>query len=146
MQSDTTKLAQLLKEWEVLLAMEAREAAGEDVKPLQCMHWRLNSVTRLGFLAQELDALSQQPLSTEGAGIPIMKACTQHLFDSAIVENTHQGAKDIMKDARHNFRSRVHKMHAVINTAALQSRDLNHVKATETIWHCLCLLVGAVSL
>lgn len=86
---------------------------------------------RVCYLAHEQDMLLRVQLTEQGAGMTISRAICQHFGDSAIVENCHQGAKDLMRQARHNMRSRVSKMNAVFHTAALGARLVNQVSVPD---------------
>ena len=122
---------QMMAEWESLLEAESKDRAGEKVNCLGAMTWRLNAVTRLCYLAHEQDLLCRVQLTEQGSGLAISRAICQHFGDSAIVENCHQGAKDIMREARHNMRSRVSKFHAAFHTAALGARLVNQVTVPD---------------
>ena len=63
----------MLREWNFLLKA-----------PLQAMNWRLATLPRLCFLASER---SLEEVAN------IMKCCTNHIGDSALVENVHNQAK-----------------------------------------------------
>ena len=114
------------KEWEVLLGLEAKDSSGIFVKGLESLHFLSTSVARLAFMLNEQDLLSHTSNAAK-----VLKACVHHFGDTACVENTHQGAKDILTEARHNQRSRVHKFQACLNTKVMQSRKTNHIAVNE---------------
>ena len=110
-------------DWKLLEAAKCKQAEGELISPLQFMRWRQSNVVRLVFLAN--DVAQWTTASNNNTAIHLLKLCICHLGDTAVIENTHQGAKDILRDARHNDRSRVCKQHAVLSSSALQSREVS---------------------
>ena len=54
-----------------------------------------------------------------------------HLGDTACIESTHSSAKDSMRDARSNFKSRVSKYYHCIASKVLSSRKTSHVTISE---------------
>ena len=113
-------------EWKVLLGWEDQDRSGTFVRGLDALHFLGTSIARLAFMLNEQDLLS----NTSNAA-KVLKACVCHFGDTAVVENTHQGAKDILTEARHNQRSRVHKFQACLNTKVLQSRKTHHIAVNE---------------
>ena len=117
---------QMLKDWEKILKWEALAAKGENIEGLDSLHFLQSSFCRLGYLLNEDDVCNQRSQAQVW-----MKAAICHHGDSAIIENSHQAAKDTLRDARHNQRSRVHKQMAVINSKVLQTRKTPHVSVNE---------------
>ena len=115
-------LAQMAEEWTWLLKAEAVCAAGHIVAPLDLMHFRLNTVVRLIYVARERDA--------EDA-LELLRTCTCHIGDSRLIEVVHQKAKDSLRDARHSQKSKVGKQYAVIRTEALKSRGIPEVHVSD---------------
>ena len=113
-------------DWEKLLSLEEKYATGDLVPGLEALHFLQSSVTRLAYILNERDLLD----STSNAQA-VMKALILHLGDSSCVENTHQSAKDCLREARHNQRSRVLKMKACLDSKILQSRNAPHVSVNE---------------
>ena len=113
-------------EWKVLLGLEDKDRSGTFVRGLDALHFLGTSIARLAFMLNEQDLLS----NTSNAA-KVLKACVCHFGDTAVVENTHQGAKDILAEARHNQRSRVHKFQACLNTEVFQSRKTHHIAVNE---------------
>ena len=76
---------QMAEEWSLLLQGEARYAAGEDIAPMDYMHWRLRTPARLLYLAHERDSHSASSDALE-----LLKTYTCHVGDSRIVEKLDQ--------------------------------------------------------
>ena len=74
------------QEFSALLKAEAMEASGSKLKPLGHMHWRLSSVARICYLAQERN---------RGELHDLMKCICCHVGDTSLVENVHKEAKDL---------------------------------------------------
>ena len=75
----------MLREWHHLLEAESRQCKGQALPPLQAMHWRLGTVARLAYLANER---GQGELSN------ILKCLCNHYGDTALIENVHKEAKE----------------------------------------------------
>lgn len=115
--------------WEVLLDLEGRDAKGEHIPGLDAMHFLKESITRVCFLLNERDLKCHGSLASV-----IMRALILHLGCTSCIENTHQSAKNTLRQARHNQRSRVHKYKACMDAAdakILQSRQVPHVSINE---------------
>ena len=113
-------------DWQKLLQFEGKYANGHNVPGLAALHFLQNSITRLAYILNERDLLD----NTSHAKA-VMKALIFHLGDTTCVENTHQSAKDILRESRHNQRSRVLKMKACLDAKILQSRQAPHVDVNE---------------
>lgn len=125
-QQQRTAQAKMLKDWEQILQWESKAAQGEDIQGLDSLHFLKSSFCRLGYLLNEDDVHNKRSQAQVW-----VKAAILHFGDSAIVENTHQSAKDTLSEARHNQRSRVHKQMAVINSKVLKTRQTPHVTVNE---------------
>jgi hypothetical protein len=112
--------------WEVLLDLEGRDAKGEHIPGLDAMHFLKESITRVCFLLNERDLKCHGSLASV-----IMRALILHLGCTSCIENTHQSAKNTLRQARHNQRSRVHKYKACMDAKILQSRQVPHVSINE---------------
>ena len=76
--------------------------------------------------------MNEKDLITGTADAQVMMQCLiNHVGCTSVIENTHQGAKDTLRQARHNQRSRVHKFKACIDAKILQSRQIDHVSINE---------------
>ena len=84
-QKATAAKQRMLQEWQHLLKAEALQAAGQPVAPLGNMHFRLASVTRLAYMANERN---------QGELESIMRCLTTHVGDTALIENVHKEAKE----------------------------------------------------
>ncbi|CAE6958908.1 unnamed protein product [Symbiodinium sp. CCMP2456] len=125
-ETKTGSQEKMAREWKWLLKGEELQAAGQDVPPLDLMHWRKRSVVRLLFLAQERD----EKLGTAEAS-HLLQTFTCHVGDTRIVENCHQIAKDSLRDARHSQKSKVGKMDSVINSGVFKERGIPAVEVTD---------------
>eukprot|EP00438_Fugacium_kawagutii_P005591 Skav209410 [mRNA] locus=scaffold2187:150414:152573:+ [translate_table: standard] len=112
--------------WKKLLEFEAEAAAGKFVPGMDALHFLKSSLTRVCFLLNEKDIHD----GTSNASVA-MKALVHHMGCASCVENTHQSAKDSLRQARHNQRSRIHKYKACIDAKILQSRQTPHVSISE---------------
>ena len=113
------------KEWEKLLAFE-QVAHSHYVVGLDALHFAHSAVARLAFLLNEHDRMH----GTSEACC-LMKTLVTSLGDTLSVENSHQRAKDCMRESRHNMRSRVHKQLAIISSKVLSQRQTNHIRVPE---------------
>jgi hypothetical protein len=118
--------AQMQAEWKILLGLEEKDLAGNHVRGLQSLHFLYGCVCRLAFLLNERDV----DLGTHQAAI-LIKALVTNFGDTLCIENTHQSAKDCLRESRHNVRSRVHKMGAVIDSRLFQTRKTEHISVSE---------------
>ena len=116
------------QEWQHLLVLESQQEAGANIQPLEQCHFLRSSWVRLQYHLNEEACMAGQP---SHAQLMQQKVAIQHFGDSRIIENAHQGAKDILRDARHNVRSTTHKMGAVISCQALPQRKTNHIQVTD---------------
>ena len=116
------------QEWQHLLVLESQQEAGANIQPLEQCHFLFNSWVRLQYHLNEEAYNTGQPSAQTQL---MQQVATQHFGDSRIIENAHQGAKDILRDARHNVRSTTHKMGAVISCQALPQRKTNHIQVTD---------------
>ena len=125
---DQVKDAQIkmLDEWNLLLEAEQKDLEGTHVRALDSLQFLNGAVCRLAFLLNEQDCHCH----SHEASILIRSLIT-NFMDTLCVENTHQSAKDCLRDSRHNVRSRVHKMGAVIDSRLFQTRKTNHVAVSE---------------
>ena len=114
------------KEWKCLLGLEAKDMAGVHVRGIDGMHFLKTSVARLAFLLNEQDLLCKSDNAAT-----LMHSLVYHFGDTVVVENTHQSAKDMLAEARHNQRSRVHKMQACLDAKILQTRQTNHISVSD---------------
>ena len=114
------------QEWKQILQVESEFAKGTNIKALEAIHCLKSSWVRIMFLSNEADILAGTQDCSD-----LMVASVQHMGDTTCIENTHQGAKDCLRESRHNVRSRVHKMAAVINTSVMKSRKFTHIFLTE---------------
>ena len=113
-------------DWELLLECEHKELNGHYVPSLGSLHFLFGALCRLAYLLNERDCHQ----GSNQAAI-LIKALITHFGDTLCIENTHQSAKDCLRDSRHNIRSRVHKMSAVIDSRLFQTRQSPHVAVTE---------------
>ena len=113
-------------DWDMLLMHEEQQLHGKYVAQLPSLDFLLGSVCRLCYLLNERDCLQG---SSQAACL--LKALITHFGDTLCIENTHQSAKDCLRDSRHNIRSRVHKMSAVIDSRLFQTRQTPHVAVSE---------------
>ena len=125
-QQQRTTQAKMLKDWEQILQWESKAAQGEHIQGLESLHFLQSSFCRLGYLVNEDDVHNMRSQAQVW-----MKAAILHFGDSAIIENSHQAAKDTLLEARHHQRSRVHKQMAVINSRVMQTRQTPHVSVNE---------------
>ena len=116
-------------EWRMLLEAESTEAAGALVTPLSFLHWRQNQVVRLLYLSNDL-AQSSTSSSSVSTVLHLLRLCVSHIGDTVVIENSHQQAKDCLRDARHNSRSRISKQHAVVTCNSLTSRGLKTIEVS----------------
>ena len=117
---------QMLKEWKLLLDLEEQDLAGKHVRSLASLHFLQGVLCRVSFLLNEDDSHKG---SHEAA--KLLKPLLVNFGDTLCVENTHQSAKDCMRESRHNVRSRVNKQCAVINSRLFQTRQTEHVSIPE---------------
>ena len=117
---------QMLKEWKLLLDLEEQDLAGKHVRSLASLHFLQGALCRVSFLLNEDDSHKG---SHEAA--KLLKPLLVNFGDTLCVENTHQSAKDCMRESRHNVRSRVNKQCAVINSRLFQTRQTEHVSIPE---------------
>lgn len=118
-------LSAMLNDWKKLLGLEEKYAHGSSMKALEAVHCLQNCWVRLLFLVGERDHLCKGLEAVE-----LMRATLEHMGDTQCVENTHQAAKDCLRDARHNVRSRVHKMSAVIGSSVFKTRKVQHISVS----------------
>ena len=117
---------QMQRDWEAILELEQKYCRGEHIPGMEAMHFLKESITRVCFLMNEKD------LITGTADAQVMMQCLiNHVGCTSVIENTHQSAKDTLRQARHNQRSRVHKFKACIDAKILQSRQIDHVSINE---------------
>lgn len=97
----------MLREWKLILKAEQMAADGQDILPLQSMHFLQSAFCRLHFLACEKDSLipALQPDNSDACFLA--KVATHHVGDTVIIENTHQKVKDLLTQARHESSSRL---------------------------------------
>ena len=114
------------KDWATILKLEEKDASGEFIAGFESLNCIKESMTRVSYILNELDTIN----GTSNV-LPLIKTVVLSLGDTQCVENTHQAAKDILKDARHHVRSRVHKFKACIDSKVLQTRKTEHVKVSE---------------
>ena len=62
-----------LEDFEALLNAEAAEAAGFEVEPLACMHWKLNPMIRDIYLAHEQDEAIGRSCQPHSAAMRLQK-------------------------------------------------------------------------
>ena len=121
---DTQKTMQ--KHWLQILKLERKDATGTAVQGLDCIHCLQGAVCRLSYIVNEMDTIN----STNHCKA-ILKALCVNLGDTSCIENTHQSAKDTLRQSRHNQRSRVHKFKACLDAKILQVRKTNHLVVHE---------------
>lgn len=73
--------------------------------------------------------------------IALAKASLCRMGDTRCIENCHQLAKDCLRDARHNVRSRVHKMAAVIS--ASKTATIDTINCFFHVWLDRILVIGS---
>ena len=117
---------QMQREWTMLLEFEGKDLEGKHVKSLSSLHCLQGALCRLCFLLNETDCHSG---SHEAA--KLLKPLIVNFGDTLCVENTHQSAKDNLRESRHNQRSRVSKQCAVLNSRLFQTRKTPHVSIPE---------------
>ena len=120
-------------DWTKILAKEAEFEAGHWVPALELIHVLRGSFVRLFYLMNEKDLESK---SLEPAASVMMGVACRCQGDSACIENTHQSAKDILRDARHNIRSRVHKQFAVQQSRMMVTRKWDHIQVEDADKAC----------
>ena len=121
---DTQKAMQ--KHWLQILKLERNDAKGVAVPALDFIHCLQGAVCRLAYIVNEMDTIN----STNHCKA-ILKALCVNLGDTSCIENTHQSAKDTLRQSRHNQRSRVHKFKACLDAKILQVRKANHLVVHE---------------
>ena len=114
------------EDWQAILELEKRYCMGEHIPGMEAMHFLKESITRVCFLLNEQDLIN----GTADAQV-IMQCLINHVGCTSVIENTHQSAKDTLRQARHNQRSGVHKFKACIDAKILQSRQIDHVSISE---------------
>ena len=124
----SSTLALMVDEWKLLLSAESQVSHGNDIPPLQTLHFLQSSFCRLHFLAAERDNLVQ---ASDSDAILLTKVACQHVGDTVLVENTHQKVKDLLRQARHETSSRMSKFQAVIQSNVFAGRDLPHLKVDD---------------
>ena len=113
-------------DFEKILSLEASNASGQNCGPLDCIHILGSSFMRLLFLLNERDiAAGRTDAST------LLEVAVCHQGDTACIESTHSAAKDILRDSRHNIRSRIHKQFAVQHSKVMQSRGWDHITVSD---------------
>lgn len=117
---------QMKKDWEKILHLESRDAQGEFISGLESLSCIKESICRVAFLLNERDILDKTWHAQA-----ILKTLTISLGDTQCIENTHQTAKDSLRDSRHNQRSRVQKFKACLDSKVLQTRQTEHVQVNE---------------
>ena len=117
---------QMQEHWQKILELEKRHIRGEHIPGIDSMHFLRESICRVCFLMNEQDLMN----NSSHAQV-MMQALIFHLGCTSVIENTHQSAKDTLRQARHNQRSRIHKFKACIDSKILQSRQVNHVSISE---------------
>ena len=83
----------------------------------QSNHWTFVTLLRQPFKGSSTWQMSRLrnrvgAENSEGDFMPRIVAC--HPGNTVITENAHQKAKDLVKTARQNFASRIHKYHSVL--------------------------------
>ena len=116
----------MLSDWRHILKLEHARACGHVVEGLQSCQFLSSSYTRLAYVLNEIDFLQ----GSAQAHV-LMRHALEHLGDSACIESTHSSAKDMLREARHTFRSRTHKFHACISSKVLESRQTPHNTISE---------------
>lgn len=91
-----------MSHWRILLAAEEAGNTGEDVKPLKSMHWRLNPLVRVLFMAFEEDLIKGTLLSIHSSALRLQRVIGQHLGDSRLIENIHQHGRDLFRASKAN--------------------------------------------
>ena len=117
---------QMQKDWERILQLESRDCKGEFIPGLESLSCIKESICRVAFILNERDLLD----NTWHAQA-ILKTLTISLGDTQCIENTHQSAKDCLRESRHNQRSRVQKFKACLDAKVLQTRKTTHVQVNE---------------
>ena len=117
---------QMQKDWKNILHLESSDAQGEHISGLDSLSCIRESICRVAFLLNKRDILDK----TKHAQA-IVKTLTISLGDTQCIENTHQSAKDSLRDSRHNQRSRVQKFKACLDSKVLQTRKTDHVQVNE---------------
>ena len=115
--ADTTS-KQMQAEWETILEAERVMANGMEVRPIELCYFARTSFQRLFYLTNELDIL-QHKQGTNRVAATLAKTACQHPGNTVIIENSHQKAKDMLREARRNQTSRAHKYHSVLTSNVL---------------------------
>ena len=119
---------QMLYDWQAILYLEACNLAGKHVEGLSSLAFLDSSYCRLSYLLNEKGVLKKD----DGDQIKtLLRHALMHLGDTACIESTHSSAKDSMRDARSNFKSRVSKYYHCIASKVLSSRKTSHVTISE---------------
>ena len=105
-------------EWETILEAERVMANGMEVRPIELSCVARTSLQRLFYLTNELDIL-QHKQGTNRVAATLAKTACQHPGNTVIIENSHQKAKDMLREARRNQTSRAHKYHSVLTSNVL---------------------------
>ena len=121
----TTQL-KIQKDFDKIMSLEASNASGQNCGPLDCIHILGSSFMRLLFLLNERDIAAKR---TDASTLLEVAVC--HQGDTACIESTHSAAKDILRDSRHNVRSRIHKQFAVQNSKVMDSRRWDHITVSD---------------
>ncbi|CAE7317379.1 unnamed protein product, partial [Symbiodinium sp. CCMP2592] len=133
-ESRETTLRQMHADWAAVLKAEKAMAGGAGMEPLKEMHWRLNSVNRLIHLIRDMAEVASTTAERRAYNNQVVELLTfvsTHLADTVIVENTHQMAKDALRDARHFQKSRTGKQVACIRCSAIPSRGVPCLKVSD---------------
>lgn len=121
---------QMQGEWKAILDIERLVASGQSIKPYESMHFTTTSLCRFHYLANEQDRLLNRQGTATAAATELTKATARRPGNTVIVENTHQFAKDTMREARHNMTSRVHKYHSALSSNVLSGCKIPHIQVT----------------
>ena len=119
---------QMDADWKLLLRHEELHLEGQVVHGLEALQFLQSAYCRLMYLLNEQDLLSGN--ASNQASL-MMEHALKHFGDTACIESTHSSAKDSLRDARGNFRSRVGKYFHCISSRVLQSRQTPHITISD---------------
>eukprot|EP00434_Breviolum_minutum_P020595 symbB.v1.2.018159.t1/scaffold1437.1/size118820/2 len=121
-----------MSHWRILLAAEEARNTGEDVKPLKSMHWRLNPLVRVLFMAFEEDLIKGTLLSIHSSALRLQRVIGQHLGDSRLIENIHQHGRDLFRASKANSISNTAIMSNALRSKVLDQKKVPMVNAEES--------------
>ena len=127
----TETLGLMQKHWTMLLDAEQQQSGGRQIPMLDLMHWRNANVVRLTYLGNDFWSNQMCNVAVGNPALHMLRLAVNHYGDTSVIENTHNCAKDSLRDARHNQKASTSKFHAVISSTALKARDIEGIKVTD---------------